>query len=116
MAADLLTTIENILKIYAAEVKAKFDLPIDFNPEDQLKSPITTLFKSAGTALNLKVEAVTEVHAAELGRPDVGVAVKNLLAGHVAAARRAHPHTRSSWILQSQLTWPLESGSGRPFS
>ncbi len=82
MAEDLPTIIETILRTYAAEVKAKFDLPIDFNPEDQLKSPITTLFKSTGTALKLKVEAVTEVHA-ELGRPDVGVAVKDLLAGHV---------------------------------
>ena len=55
-----MTIIETILKTYAAEVKAKFDLPIKFNHEDQLKNPITTLFKSTGTALNLKVEALQE--------------------------------------------------------
>jgi hypothetical protein len=83
VTSNLPTAIEAILKTYAADVKAKFGLPIEFNPEDQLKSPITALFKSTGTAINLKVEAVTEVQEAELGRPDVGVAVKGLLAGHV---------------------------------
>ena len=94
MTSNLPAVIEAVLKTYAADVKAKFDLPIEFNPEDQLKSPITALFKRTGMAINLKVETVTEVQEAELGRPDVGVAVKGLLAGHVelkAPGKGANP-------------------------
>jgi hypothetical protein len=83
MAKALVVSIDTDLKAYAEAVKAKFVLPIAFNPEDQLKPPITTLLKGIGAAMKLEVEAVTEVQAAELGRPDVGIAVKELLAGHM---------------------------------
>jgi hypothetical protein len=83
MAKVLLGLIETDLKAYCETVKAKFSLPIPCNPEDQLKSPITDLLKGIGAAMKLEVEAVTEVQAAELGRPDVGIAVKGLLAGHM---------------------------------
>lgn len=83
MSSNLPTVIEALIKTYAEDVKSKFDLPIEFNHEDQLKSPITALVKRTGMAINLKVETVTEVQEAELGRPDVGVAVKGLLTGHV---------------------------------
>ena len=74
---------EAALKTFSTEVTAKFALPIEFNPEDQLKSPIEALFKGIGSELKLSVDIVTEVQAEELGRPDVGVAVRGLLAGHV---------------------------------
>ena len=54
-----------------------------FNPEDQLKGPVAELLKSIGKAMGLTIEVATEVHADELGRPDLGVAVKGLLNGHV---------------------------------
>jgi hypothetical protein len=94
VATNLPAVIEAVLKTYAADVKAKFELPIEFNREGQHKSPITALFKRTGTAINLKVETVTEVQEAELGRPDMGIAVKGLLAGRVelkAPGKGANP-------------------------
>jgi len=74
----------SILQQFAAEVTEKFSLSIAFNPEDQLKAPIETLLKSCGSLLNLDVSVVTEVQEKLLsGRPDVGVAVKSLLSGHI---------------------------------
>ncbi|HEY9073482.1 MAG TPA: N-6 DNA methylase, partial [Desulfobaccales bacterium] len=83
MANTLTTSIETQLKNFAQEIAAKFALPIDFNPEDQLKGPVAVLLKGLGLGLKLAVEVVTEVHTDKLGRPDMGVAVKGLLAGHV---------------------------------
>ena len=71
------------LEKFASEVTAKFALPIAFNPEDQLKSPIETLLKGISAALGIPVGVVTEVQADERGRPDMGVAVKGLLVGHL---------------------------------
>ena len=79
----LLAAVSLELEKFASEVTAKFALPIDFNPEDQLKSPIDALLKGIGAAMGIPVGVVTEVQADELGRPDMGVAVKGLLAGHV---------------------------------
>jgi hypothetical protein len=82
------------LKTFASEVTAKFALPIEFNPEDQLKGPIAALVKGVGAALKLPVEVVTEVQTDHLGRPDLGVAVRGLLAGHIelkAPGKGANP-------------------------
>jgi hypothetical protein len=83
VATTLSTSVEIHLKTYAQEVTDKFALPIDFNREDQLKPPTDVLFKGIGAALNLEVKVVTEVQTDQLGRPDMGIAVKGLLAGHV---------------------------------
>jgi hypothetical protein len=71
------------LQNFAAEITATFALPITCNPEDQLKGPTATLLKEIGKAMGLTVEAATEVHAEKLGRPDLGIAVKGLLCGHI---------------------------------
>ena len=71
------------LEKYASEVTAKFALPIEFNPEDQLKTPTDALLKGIGAAMGLAVKVVTEVQTDQLGRPDMGIAVKGLLAGHI---------------------------------
>jgi hypothetical protein len=71
------------LEKYASEVTAKFALPIEFNPEDQLKTPTDALLKGIGAAMSLAVKVVTEVQTDQLGRPDMGIAVKGLLAGHI---------------------------------
>lgn len=83
MTMTWIESCEAELKTFAKEVSAKFALPIDFNPEDQLKGPAAALLKGIGAAIGLEVEVVTEVHAEKLGRPDLGVAVKKLLCGHV---------------------------------
>jgi len=72
-----------VLQHYATEVTAKYALPIECNPEDQLKGPMVALLRAIGKELGLAVEVVTEVQAEKLGRPDLGVAVGGLLAGHV---------------------------------
>jgi hypothetical protein len=79
----LVESCEAVLKTFASEVTAKFALPIEFNPEDQLKGPIAAVLGGIGAALKLPVEVVTEVQTDRLGRPDIGVAVKGLLAGHI---------------------------------
>jgi len=84
MASGTENGLVSILQQFAAEVTEKFSLSIAFNPEDQLKAPIETLLKSCGSLLNLDVSVVTEVQEKLLsGRPDVGVAVKSLLSGHI---------------------------------
>ncbi len=90
----LLSAVASELEKFTSELTVKFALPIEFNPEDQLKSPIAALLKGIGSALKLAVEVVTEVQTDRLGRPDMGVAVKGLLAGHVelkAPGKGANP-------------------------
>jgi hypothetical protein len=73
------------LKRLATEVSRKFSLSsISFNPEDQLKSPIETLLKDIGNLLQLNINSVTEVQEKALsGRPDFGIAINQLLIGHI---------------------------------
>ncbi len=44
------------LEKYASDLTVKFSLPVAFNPEDQLKSPVASLIKNAGNLLNLEIE------------------------------------------------------------
>lgn len=84
MANGIENSFVSVLQKFAVDVTEKFSLPISFNSEDQLKAPIETLLKSSGSLLDLSVSVVTEVQEKVLsGRPDVGVAVKSLLAGHI---------------------------------
>lgn len=90
----LFESVEAELKNYAQEVTAKFAFPIEVNPEDQLKTPIDALLKGIGAAIGLELGVVTEVHTDQLGRPDMGIAVKGLLSGHVelkAPGKGANP-------------------------
>ena len=90
----LFESVEAGLKNYASEVTAKFAFPIEVDPEDQLKTPIDALLKGIGAAIGLALGVVTEVHTDQLGRPDIGIVVKVLLAGHVelkAPGKGANP-------------------------
>lgn len=73
------------LRAFAASLTANFQLQ-ELNPaqaEDQLESPTQELLREIGKAFDLRVEARTEART-ELGvRPDLGVSVGGLLAGHV---------------------------------
>ena len=66
---------ENIKRAYAD------DTTVEGNPEDQLKRPVRELLESKYSG---QVETRTESQVEGLGaRPDIGVGVQNLLAGHI---------------------------------
>ncbi|MDH6074723.1 N-6 DNA methylase [Chrysosporum ovalisporum CS-1034] len=73
------------LQAYAKELTNKFSLSsVSFGAEDQLKSPIENLLKSAANILNLSILVVTEVQEKLLsGRPDMGITINGLLIGHI---------------------------------
>ena len=85
MAINSNTDFITVLKQFATEVTGKFSLSsMRFNPEDQLKSPISNLLGEVGKLLHLDINSVTEIQEKELsGRPDFGVTVKSLLVGHI---------------------------------
>mgnify|MGYP000636887928 FL=1 len=75
---------QSFLKTYATELTSKYSLPVSFQPEDQLKSPVASLLENAGSLLNLEIETITEVQVDDLaGRPDIGITIKSLVAGHI---------------------------------
>lgn len=81
------------LEDFTNEITNAFKIQADFNPEDQLKAPTKNLLTAAGQYLNLSIGAVTEVKN-NLGRPDIGISVTNLLVGHIelkAPGKGANP-------------------------
>ena len=91
---------------FADAVTDNFNQPISAQPEDQLKSPVGDLLQETGGLTGLNVTWRTEVHPDDIdGRPDLGVIVNGLLAGHVELKRPglgARPeyftgHNRSQW-------------------
>ena len=96
------------LQRFATEVTSKFSLSsISFNPEDQLKAPIDNLLKEVGNLLQLEINSVTEIQEKELsGRPDFGVTVRSLLAGHIelkAPNKSIEPKDKISLSLSEAL-------------
>jgi len=88
-------TIRDALREFAETLTANFAVA-DLNPaqaEDQLKGPTQRLLAQVGQATGLDVVARTEART-DLGvRPDLGVSVDRLLAGHVelkAPGKGAH--------------------------
>ena len=82
------------LEKFAIDITNAFKLKFSFNPEDQLKKPVIELFEATGRILNLNVDVVTEVPAENIGRPDVGIAIRKLLTGHIelkAPGKGANP-------------------------
>jgi len=63
-------------------VTAKFELTIEFNPENQPKSSVIALLKGIGVTLKLPIEVAIEFQADKPDRSDPGIAVNRLLAGH----------------------------------
>ncbi|MEM4204914.1 MAG: type ISP restriction/modification enzyme, partial [Candidatus Methanomethylicaceae archaeon] len=98
--------IKSIIDTFADAVKQAFAAATQFNPEEQLKTPLINLFQQMGQALNLQVQAVPEVQASHLRvRPDLGIMVNGLLSGHIelkAPGKGADPtkfsgHDRDQW-------------------
>ena len=72
---------------YADEVAANFSLPVDADPEDQLKPLVGNLIKRVGAVVG-DVNWRTEVHPDNIdGRPDLGITLNGLLVGHVELKR-----------------------------
>ncbi len=68
------------LTTFARSLQENFSLPIQANPEDQLKTPMLALLRAA----TANVEARTEAQVEGLGaRPDIGIAIRRLLCGYV---------------------------------
>ncbi len=73
---------------YAGAVASNFKLPVDAQPEDQLKAPTGDLVRGVGRLAGLDVSWRTEVRADDIhGRPDIGVTVNQLLVGHIELKR-----------------------------
>ena len=72
---------------YADDVAANFSLPVDADPEDQLKPLVGNLIKRVGAVIG-DVNWRTEVHPDNVdGRPDLGITRDGLLVGHVELKR-----------------------------
>jgi hypothetical protein len=73
------------LRRFAQALHEKFSVPVDGEPEDQLRAPFEQLLTETGAALGFpEVTPVGEIRLAHGGgRPDYGVAVGRLLCGHV---------------------------------
>ena len=72
---------------YADDVAANFSLPVDADPEDQLKPLVGSLIRRVGAVIG-DVNWRTEVHPDNVdGRPDLGITRDGLLVGHVELKR-----------------------------
>ncbi|WP_336056876.1 type I restriction enzyme HsdR N-terminal domain-containing protein [Nitratireductor sp. CH_MIT9313-5] len=95
------------LESFADTLKVKFALPGTASPEDQLKSVVAELVKSAGTAYGLTVETRTETHLSEHKvRPDIAVYVGGLICGYIELKARVSEPTHQN----SRATTTRSSG------
>lgn len=73
---------------YADGVAGNFRLPVDAQPEDQLKSLVSELVRQAGVSVGLDVSWRSEAHVHDVhGRPDLGFTSNGLLMGHIELKR-----------------------------
>ena len=73
---------------YADGVAGNFRLPVDAQPEDQLKSLVSELVRQAGVSVGLDVSWRSEAHVHDVhGRPDLGFTSNGLLTGHIELKR-----------------------------
>ncbi|HXG39538.1 MAG TPA: type ISP restriction/modification enzyme, partial [Candidatus Limnocylindrales bacterium] len=78
------TGLSHAVRAFASAIRDNFAVRVDAQPEDQLKGPVQELLRVAGSLIGRTVSTRTEARIGGLGaRPDVGVAVDDLLTGHV---------------------------------
>jgi hypothetical protein len=75
------------LVTFANAVHERFASVLAGQPEDQLKTPVENLVRSLGNQFGHNVQVATEATAAEVGRPDMAVAVDRALVGHIELKR-----------------------------
>lgn len=121
------------LQAYADELKAKFALPGQASPEDQLKPVVAGLLVSWGASFGLTVATRTETHLSEhKARPDIAVYVGELICGYIElkapglgadAPRLSGRHNRDQWrklkglpnlIYTDGREWSLYRSGQRP--
>lgn len=103
--------ITEALKAYAETVHTKFSSGVKGEPEDQLRSPMETLLRQCGEALEVSVIPIGETLLEALGKPDFGIAVDKLLCGHLelkAPGKGAEPktytgHDAKQWLRFAEL-------------
>lgn len=76
------TVILSHLQQFATTATAKLKAETG-EPEEQLRAPLETFFQDAGKALEMKVQALGEVHVDNMGRPDFAVTCNGALCGYV---------------------------------
>ena len=88
-------TFEETLHTYANEVRAKYEVQVNAQDEDALKSLVGDLLSAVGGVWNIESEWRSEARAeGDIGRPDLGITAGGLLCGHVelkAPGRGARP-------------------------
>ena len=96
----------NALRTYARGLRENFAAHVAAQPEDQLKPAVKTLLEAVGPLLGFPPVVVrTETPLPGIGRPDAGVAVGQLLCGHVelkppgtgARTDRFRGHDKQQW-------------------
>jgi hypothetical protein len=121
------------LETFAEDLKAKFALPGQASPEDQLKPVVAGLFASAGAGYDLTVETRTEAHLPDHKvRPDIAVYVGGLICGYIElkapglgadAPRLTGKHNKEQWeklkglpnlIYTDGREWALYRSGDRP--
>lgn len=121
------------LEVFAESLKAKFALPGDASPEDQLKPVVAELFKAAGAGYGLTVAYRTETHLSEHKvRPDIAIYVGGLICGYIElkapglgadAPRLTGKHNKEQWeklkglpnlIYTDGRDWALYRNGDRP--
>lgn len=73
----------DVLNSFASEIAAKFAIRVQFQPEDQLKPGVAEVLEEASKLAGSKAVIVTEVHAGDIGRPDMGIIMSSVLTGHI---------------------------------
>ncbi|MDD7973190.1 type ISP restriction/modification enzyme [Roseinatronobacter alkalisoli] len=118
---------------FADQLKAKFQLPGQASPEDQLKPLVADLIKLAGAGYGVVIETRTETHLAEHKvRPDIAIYADGLICGYIElkapglgadAPRLTGKHNRAQWeklkglpnlIYTDGREWALYRSGTRP--
>ena len=73
---------------FADTIADNFCQPVQAQPEDQLKGPVSELLRATGELTGLNVGSRTEVHPEDVdGRPDIGITTDSLLTGLIELKR-----------------------------
>lgn len=85
MTVSPLDSVLDALRSFASEVKETTvqSHQIDFQPEDQLKQSVPKLLRRVGKTLGIAVSVYSESPVADIGRPDLAIAVNGLLVGYI---------------------------------
>ena len=104
--------IYDALRTFAADVTAKSKGVVQGEPEDQLRAPFETFLKIAASILEKEVVCVGETLLKHrIGKPDYGINIEGLLAGHAelkapgkgVTRQRLKGHDRSQFDRFAQL-------------